>query len=174
MSDKTKKIVLNVSFATLVLLTVAAPFVCWNCMIHAVRAMPDPEPIVAVGALLFVAMIILGITLPLLIVSFEIWHLIKYRLFSSRQLRFETTLNRVLCGLSIFFLLLGIACVLLEPIALFLNVDLLLTILFASVMIWDVAYPLFRVTYFMACIVITCREKIVKRRSLDTALQASE
>lgn len=171
MSDKTKKIVLNVSFATLVLLTVAAPFVCWNCMM---RAMPDPEPIVVVGTLLFVAMIILGITLPLLIASFEIWHLIKYRLFSSRQLRFEAVLNRVLCGLSIFFLLLGIACILLEPIALFLNVDLLLTILFTSVMIWDAAYPLFRVTYFMVCIVITCREKIVKRRSLDTALQASE
>lgn len=170
MSDKAKKIVLNVSFATLVLLTVAAPFVCWNCMIHAMRAMPDPEPMDAAGVLLFVTMIILGITLPLLIASFETWRLIKHRLFSSRQLRFEAVLNRVLCGLSILFLLSGIVYIFLELSGHFANVDFLL----ASVLIWSAAYPLFRVTYFIACSVIACREKIVKRRSLDTALQASE
>lgn len=165
MSDKTKKIVLNVSFATLVLLTVAAPFVCWNCIIDAVRATTDPEPILAVAPIFGVTILILGITLPLLIVSFEIWHLIKCRLFLSRQLRFEVVLNRVLCGLSIFFLLLGIAYVLLE-----LSVDFLL----ASVMIWEAVYLLFRITYFIAYIVIACREKIVKQKGRDTTLQACE
>lgn len=168
MSDKTQKIVLNVSYATLVLLTVAAPFICWNCMIHAVRAMPDPEPMDAAGALFLVAMIILGITLPLLIASFEIWHLIKYRLFSSRRLRFEVVLNRVLCGLSILFLLLGIGYIFLELSGRFMNVDFLL----ASVMIWEAVYLLFRVTYFIAYTVIACREKIVKQKGRDTVLQA--
>ncbi len=170
MSDKAKKIVLNVSFTTLVLLTVAAPFVCWNCIIDAVRATTDPEPILAVAPIFGVAMLILGITLPLLIASFEIWHLIKYRLFSSRRLRFESVLNRVLCGLSIFFLLLGIGYIFLELSGSFMNVDFL----FASVMIWEAVYLLFRVTYFMVCIVIACREKIVKQKGQDTTLRACE
>ena len=60
MSDKAKKIVLNVSFTTLVLLTVAAPFICWNCIIDAVRATTDPEPILAVAPIFGVAMLVLG------------------------------------------------------------------------------------------------------------------